>query len=664
MGRSFLLVLGVALALSFLAWFVYQSAAMRAVNAVNNPTLSQAQTEMARSSIVGRDLFVALASGNSLIWLFLAAALAASGVARERERGLLESLQLSRMTAKSQIFARLAANGLLLLVLQAVTLPIYGVAFLMGGISPGEVAAALYVVVWAAILGSALGLWFSARAHRPTGALFSTLGTLIGWSFAVFWGFVIYSDLRRIPGSTPSVAEAFIYAHPTALFARLLDSGKQFYFDTSQITLIVSSFWAVASLFLVWDATRWVGRTLPPPSWQGRAPWLQKRIENARAEVKQRAQMRHEKAQSKASEKMQGALLADLPIERLVNFRDPLLSREVKSRFRLRRAGFWVSLVRVALALFAIGFWTFAVSWLSDPISRNQMAPNSLRALLYCGVGVLATLAATSFTRERESGTWESLKLSLLSPRELLRAKWRSPLISFAYYSAPLLVLLPIGALFIDIGAFGVALMVVVVWLGLTVALGLWVSWRAPNSTSAIAWTAGVLLMLLVGLPWINAIARVDESLARWTYGVGSGGRLYKYSDNYLYDSNGSYQPAVIARYQADTGDQSVFMRNTPFGQRYGSRTGSIEEWITQQQNKSRTLVALMWTWHPGDALNTLLRPRNLNPEPNPYTGQTERQNADMVPVMMVASVAAPFLMSLLLLALLQRDVRREQLNS
>ena len=148
------------------------------------------------------------------------------------------------------------------------------------------------------------------------------------------------------------------------------------------------------------------------------------------------------------------------------------------------------------------------------------MAPLGLRALLYGGVICAGVLAATSWTRERESGTWESLQLSLLRPREILRAKWFSPLISLAYYSAPLFDLMLLGAVFVGLELFVPALCVVGAWLGFASALGLWISWRARNGTAAIAWTLGLLMFLLAGLPWLNSVAELDQSLISWYYGV------------------------------------------------------------------------------------------------------------------------------------------------
>ena len=666
MGRSYLLVMVVTVVLSLLVGFVYQSAVERASTGVMNPWTGQYEPATrdfsARMSQVGRDLFVALVSSNSLLWLFLSGALAASGVARERERGLLESLQLSQMSARSQVGARFAANGLMLLMLQLVTLPVYAVAFWMGGISPTEIVLGLVIVVWASMLGGALGLWFSARSHRPTGAVFGVLGALAAFSLFIYWNAV--ESFQYGMGLGNPWRELMLFSHPTSLFYRLSTSwyASLYYFDRSGIFLIESVLWGFLCLALLYNATRWVGRTLPPPMWQGRAPWLEKRIVAHRDRVR----LQQEQARLNTSDRVQGALLADLPLDRFVHFQDPLLSREVKSRFRLRRAGFWVGLVRFGMFLFGASLWIFGVFWLTDPLSREGLAPYGLRVLLYGGVLCLSVLAATSFTRERESGTWEGLKLSLLTPREILRAKWRSPLISFFYYGAPLWILLPVGALVGDLGGFLIGLPIVLSWLFLAVALGLWVSWRVPNSTAAMTWSRGDLLVLLVALPWINGIAKVDASLAKWKYGVPVDPQeMYG-----LRDMQGLYPDWLIERYKADTLKSVV----TPPAVMPAFPPGypddeDLDTWVVEQQRRGVQFVGNLWSWHPGEALNDLFYETDRKLDPNstrgrasiyqPLYGVSEsNQNS------LAWSCIFPLGCTLLLMAWLRRDIRREQLNS
>ena len=657
-NRSFLLLLGVALALSLVALFIYQRAVGTTASSGYDPLTGAPIAAITnfdlRFTAIGRELFWALANSNILCWLLIAAAGAATGIARERERGLLESLQLSRISARAQIAARFGANLLLLAALQLVLLPIYAVAFLMGGVSQWEILQAFVLVVASSVVGTALGLWFSARSHRPTGALFGALSVVIALSGgALYWirDTLFYS---RFAGTTTDWDALWpTLFHPNGLFWALTDATAKWTIPLWQLALGVGATWLLLGALLCWSATRNVNRTLPPPSWQSGARWVEK------LKARQAATSPRSARQSKAS----GALLADLPVERFVRFADPLLAREVKGRFRLRRVGWFLSALRFALFLFAIGVWLFEVFWLFDAPSRSAMAPYGLRVLLYGGTLGLAAIAATSWTREREGGTWESLKLSLLSPREILRAKWLSPLVSFAYYSAPLWILLPIGALFVGVVPFTLGALVVTAWLGLSVALGLWMSWRVKNGTASIAWTTGILAALLVGWPWLNQLAGVDESLARWRYTIGS-----ERDWDRVYKPNGGYTEEIVRAYKAATGNDVAGPRRIPVIGTNGktrfwftSDDDNVRHWINEQQEKSSAFASRLGAWHPGEALNRLFHESDVRVNSEAYQNPGQRRD---VTQSLIASTLLPLVVTLILLALLRRDVKREQLNT
>ena len=660
-NRSFLLLLGIALALSLVALFIYQRTVTQTGISSYDPSSGVVTPAISnfdlRFTAIGRELFVALAHANILLWLLLATASAATGIARERERGLLESLQLSQMSATGQIAARFAANLLLLGALQLVLLPIYCVPFIMGGVSQWEVLQAFGAVLGTSVVGTALGLWFSARSHRPTGALFGALAAIILVSGAVFYWVqdTIYWNSRTIIINWENLWPALL--HPNALFWALTDATPKWTVPLGQLALSIGASWLLLTLLLSWSATRNVNRTLPPPSWQRSARWVEKlKVRQAAAPLR-----------STRGQQASGALLADIPLDRLVRFSDPLLSREVKGRFRLRQGNFWIGIVRGALFLGAVCGWIFELSWLSDAPSRLQMVPSALRIFLYGGTLALAAIAATSWTREREGGTWESLKLSLMPPRQILRAKWLSPLVSFAYYSAPLWILLPFGAPFVGEFQALMATVVVIAWLGLAVALGLWVSWRVKNGTASIAWTTGILALLLVGLPWLNSFVGIDEVLARAQYGVSGYENGYEFYNGF---NGGARREDLQQQWEQEVKQKNIKPVTITFNASNGTR-GSYPSygymdfslWLDRLQARARDFQANLRSWHPDVAMTRIFgqsersveRYSRASPEA-PHTGETVFSFA--------LSTLAPTLLTLVLLLLLRRDVKREQLNS
>ena len=648
-NRSFLL-LGVALALGFVTAFIYQRSVSATGVSSYDPLTGVTTPAMTnydlRFSAIGREMFSALAQTNILVWLLLAAASAATGIARERERGLLESLQLSAMSARGQIGARFAANLLLLGALQLVLLPIYCVPFMMGGTSQWEVAQAFGLVMASSVVGTALGLWFSARSHRPTGALFGALGVVALFSGASYYWLqdTLYWSSRAATINWETLWPMFL--HPNGLFWALTSPKPIWITPLWQLVVGLCASWILLTLLLGWSAVRNVNRTLPPPSWQRSARWVEK--------LKARQIARP--ATSTRGQKASGALLADIPLDRFVRFSDPLLAREVKGRFRLRQAGVWISLARGVLLLGAICIWIFELSWLSDAPSRLEMVPSTLRAFLYGGTLALATIAATSWTREREAGTWESLKLSLMPPRQILRAKWLSPLVSFAYYSAPLWILLPFGAPFVGALPALMATVVVVAWLSVAVALGLWISWRVKNGTASIAWATGILAMLLVGVPALNDLAGVDDALTQWKYGV-SGYERY-------YDLN---RPDLQQRWQAEiknlTPQKATYKLangKTRTYLTYGDN--DFDPWLNRLQTRAHNFRASLWAWHPNTALSRIFGKSERTYDDFYGNSVDEPQNSQALWAFALSTLA-PALLSLILLVMLRRDVRREQVG-
>ena len=652
-NRSFLLLLGVALALGLVTVFIYDRALAQsspldyANNAISLPVAGTFR-DNARLGDVGRQLFVALAHVNIAAWLLIAAASAATGIARERERGLLESLQLSRISAPKQIAARFGANLLLLGALQLVLLPIYAVAFVMRGISPAEIAQAFFLVFWASISGTALGLWFSARSHRPTSALFGALGAI-----ALFSSYIGWDTGAGASFGLGSVAthEWFDLLHPTALFMVLSNPNFRWPISIGEALLIFGVVHFVVDAALLWSATRNVNRNLAPASWGQRSLFVEK------------LRARHAEAppRSARGQKASGALLADLPLDRFVRFSDPLLAREVKARFRLRRAGVWLSLVRGGLFLLAVTVWLWEVFWLFDVPSRNQMAPYGLMAMLFVGSLVLAVLSATSWTREREGGTWEALKLSLLTPRQILRAKWLSPLVSFAYYSAPLWILLPIGALFVNAVSFVEGAFIVAAWLGLSVALGLWMSWRVKNGAASIAWTVGILATLLIGLPVLDDVAGVSDMLAKAKFGISGQNNFSAFGGMY----GGPPIDYEIAQfYKADTGrDAPRPLKPLMPGQNWviPPEWDEFQRWGAAQLWRAERYKARLMAWNPVLTLGDLFSPGDSR-NTDYYGHQIDDAKPDTL-ARVALGTFAPVLLSLLLLALLRRDVKREQLG-
>lgn len=594
--RSHLLLLVLAILLSVAAYWSYSSALQSApLDYRGYPPRPIIESLATRASRTGHALFSTLCIGNVAVWFVMAPLLTATGVARERERGLLESLQLSRMSSRSQVFSRALSALLYLFALQLMTLPVYFVAFSFGGVSQGEIARAWLIVAAAAWCGVGLGLMLSASAGRPSGALFSAVALLFGWSLAGFVGLnYTFSPwgLLDLGASTRPLAQILYWSHPVIVALNLCEPGAvrppaafaargfTLWPFAGMLPLCVFAWFAIGTIGLR-KAARDVTRAFAPAGWAGRNPVVEG--------WKRRRQERIEAQRLRANDKVEAALLADLPLDRLIRFKNPLLNREVKGRFRLRRASppLWVG--RAAVFLFAVVGWLMAMLVVSDPVGRASGAPTVLWVEWLLGVALVGTFAASGFAREREAGTWESVRLSLLSSGQIARTKWASPLIAFALLTCPLWVLL---FAFAPIGSWsGVPLrvllsgaLVVGASISFVSALAVWISLRARNTTTATCWTLGSLLVLFCFMPsgwetlggsdWVsrqitgvappilgaynsNDYGWRDQNEVRERYSLETGriAPINKFSSSYYYGSSradyGDATPAEVEDYLA-----------------------------------------------------------------------------------------------------------------
>ena len=206
-----------------------------------------------------------------------------------------------------------------------------------------------------------------------------------------------------------------------------------------------------------------------------------------------------------------------------MRFANPVLAREVRERTRFARVGTVATLVRLVLLIVGAGLWSWTAYTLLFPPPFGTGGGVSLAVLVYAlwlgGALTIAAMASASFARERESATWEALKLSLLSSAEIVRAKWLSPLIALALLSAPLWMLFPLGLrwgerngmelhiLLLDLGVIALS-------LGTISMIGLLVSWRARHPHAALGWVLSVGLVLLIVVPIASEVTDFDQRLA------------------------------------------------------------------------------------------------------------------------------------------------------
>ncbi len=551
--RAWWLLLALSIALAVLAHSMFLNGVSRADEYVPvrlpNGSYSYRTLQMtpsAKAARTGRELFLAMALGNVAAWLLVAPILTATPIARERERGLLESLQLSHISPRAHIAGRVGAALAFLLLLQLAVAPIYAIIFWLGGVSPGEFALAGAIISLTALGGIGAGTWISARSHRPSSALFSALGFVILWTLALYpAASVMFGGMFGIASFWSYLGSAVFWSHPLPLIWAVTDTTGEtarilpapFGWELGQFVAALCAIWLAIALILLVLATRLVKRPLAPASFDARAS---KPVESWRASIARRQNNAPRDAATSSapkSRRLENTLVADVPIDKWIRFKNPLLEREVRARFRLRRGGWVLLLGRFLLLAAGVGVWGYAIYQLTDSVNREDVPIALLYFLWIVGALAVSAFSSSGFARERESGTWEALKLSLLSPLEIVRAKWLSPLWAFAIYSIPLWLVVPFGLALrgksgLDAGTMALSVGIVVLSLGTISMVGLLVSWRAKHPNTALGWVLGLGVGLFIAIPILRESTDVDRKITLYLYGVNVEVRPWAYASS------------------------------------------------------------------------------------------------------------------------------------
>jgi ABC-type transport system involved in cytochrome c biogenesis permease component len=423
----------------------------------------------------GRDLFIGLAMLQVVTWLLIAPAIASSAIAAERERGLLEALHLANLPAHRVVLGKwlstLSFMGLLFLV----PLPVMAICFFFGGVTPEEFRRAAITVFATALCGSALGLWFSSRRARPVQALRDVFVLVVLWSGLAYLSHDRSAAYDSLPFRVRQVVAAAELAHPVSAIARF--KHDEFLWPLREVTenedvafgnpylpiappvvnvpppappvvvapmpapssssgppptivaapialppplyepineedhwLINLALLALLTLLFFGLAVRGTGRTLTDAAFL-RRDW----VGRLKMYLESRKQSRLSGAQK--------ALFAEIAFFSTRSFDNPVFGREMRGKSRLKGGPWWLWILRIVFVLVPTLFYIQVLAEVNVSLRRED----AFERLSYAGLALLclyASLAgAGAFTRERESGTWEGLKLTLLQPSQILSGK-------------------------------------------------------------------------------------------------------------------------------------------------------------------------------------------------------------------------------------------------
>lgn len=503
-GRAFLLLLIYVLVLALTVLFTYHTSSYR---------ISKAKWEE-YAPIFGHELFSAFTVMQVIGWMLIGPALTATSISSERELGMLESLQMSPLHPLRIAWGKLAGVLLFVALMLLASLPITSTCFQMGGVSGAEFCDAVALQFVTAAFCAAVGIFFSAVMRRSQSAVIITFGCLIIWFFTTLFAFGYSLTPGSAFSSYPKPLDwllsrvCLLYGQTNPLLAILVlieptmnaGFGKGpfwiSYFDPLVVSLVDQ---ALGIPILLWLASRVVRKPL---------------TEDYQIAAKPRTAGDPQEADrpTQRSEDLPPSHW-EFPVVRWLCFRNPMLQRECRAKFRMRRLKSTLGALLVFLSIMPM-YWYLRELYVAlllrqyrDDIFSFVVIVGLIAALL-----AVAVIGANAFAGEHEGKTWEAIELSLLTPHEIVTAKLFPPLLACLLYSLPLW---PLLAVCIDIEPLNsypqfivpecalasVAVIAAAVWC--CGAFATFLSWFFRRTSVAIGWVLGSSFAILVFLPMI-----------------------------------------------------------------------------------------------------------------------------------------------------------------
>lgn len=181
------------------------------------------------SEIFGLDLgipiqiYLILSIVQAVLLMFMVPSMSAPAITSEKEKQTLEVLLSTKMSSLSIIIGKLFASVSKVLILIIISLPIYGLSFLIGGIELENLfQISLFFIVNAFFIG-AIGIFFSTYLKSTKAATAATYATVLVLFIVVFVAAIIlyYSSLSSV-GDKAVNFPSFVYLSPTTGLISLL----------------------------------------------------------------------------------------------------------------------------------------------------------------------------------------------------------------------------------------------------------------------------------------------------------------------------------------------------------------------------------------------------------------------------------------------------------
>ena len=163
----------------------------------------------------GRNLFAVLILFQMVLLAFITPALTSAAISGERERQTLDLLFCTRVPPFAILWGKLLASMSFVLLLLVVSIPIFSLVFLFGGIEADQLMTAFLVTVVSALALGSIGICCSTLVRRTTMATVLAYGAAFFLLFATpAWGLIFPTQVDPSTARQSAAPPAITYASP------------------------------------------------------------------------------------------------------------------------------------------------------------------------------------------------------------------------------------------------------------------------------------------------------------------------------------------------------------------------------------------------------------------------------------------------------------------
>ncbi|HYM49176.1 MAG TPA: ABC transporter permease [Candidatus Limnocylindrales bacterium] len=174
----------------------------------------------------GQSLFIFLIFFQMVLLTFITPALTSAAISGERERQTIDLLFCTRVPPFSILWGKLLASMSFVILLLVVSVPIFSLVFLFGGIEADQVLMAFAVTAMSALALGAIGIFFSTLMRRTLASTVLSYAAAFTLVFATLgWGLLFPTEVTPLSTQAPA-PPAVTYASP--LFGLSWIAGQGF----------------------------------------------------------------------------------------------------------------------------------------------------------------------------------------------------------------------------------------------------------------------------------------------------------------------------------------------------------------------------------------------------------------------------------------------------